>query len=795
MLRGLALKRRWGMFVGAILSLGLALGAALVVFSAVDVLLLKPLPFPEQERVIQIRRAQGSEGVGPPVSWPAFDDLRRQQESFEAFAAYSSESVILTGGEFAEQKLGLRASGQLFEVYGLPMAAGRALQASDEAASAPAVVVLSHRYWQEAYQGADVLGRELSIGGEAHQIIGVTSARLSLPENVELVRPLRADEGRGRNYLMLIGRLKAAQNLEQARSEFEALAARLANSHPDEHAGLRFNLPRLKDSLTQRWRDPLAILVAAIVLLLATGSASFANLLLADHAARQREFSTRVAMGGGARNLRRATMIEALTMTSLASVFAIALAQVARAYLPEWLLGDRQLSFWPLPLLLMLGLALLVALMSASVVSRLTWSRANAASLAVSARGASGGRASHRIRHALVVAQIALSLMLLAGAGLMTSSMNRMLSEDLGFELTHLSALRISLPAELLESPPAPEGVYPGAGAAGNLLVELERSLQEQPGIQAAGVVSRAPLIDGNGVNSGFSIEGEAKAPDGSEPLVEFRFATPGYFDALGLRLLAGEMLALRPAASLEQRRVLVNDTFVRKHLSHREAVGAVILTSGLKMPIQGVVQGVRQNGPGEASQPELFANYLDFAADTDAVVVVRSTLPAADILERVRSSVRALSPSIPVYQMQSFADASTSWTQRRTFLLALMQFFSFTALAITLVGLYALFAHAVEQRNLEFGIRQALGATPLDVLSRVLREGAWLTSFGVALGAVLALLMAPLYASQLYGISELDPLVHSAAALLLLGSALLSILPAAWRARAIAPIAALRSS
>ncbi len=788
------MNRRIGLYAGAILSLGLAMGAALVVLAAVDALIWRPLPYPDQDRIVRIAREQGPERIGPPVSAPAFADLREQQQSFEAFAAVTSQSVIVTGAERADRVLGAVVSGQYFDIFAMPMQKGRAISTSDEDAQAPAVAVISHAYWRDHYASSDVLGKNIVIEGVAHTIVGVAAQKLRLPDDAAIVRPLKNndDTARGNNYLMLIGKLKKDRSIASAQAEFTALGANLAQRFPENHAQLNFSIKTLKALATQRWEGPFKLLAAAILLLLLVGSASFVNLLLADHAARQREFATRLALGSSAARMGFVALRESLLLVGLATGTGFAIGALVLPNLPQWLLDGRELQLWPMPISLVSGIALSLAVITAAIVGRATWRAVAHQSLAGVHRGTSLHRRAQHLRRALVVVQIALSLVLLCGAGLMTESMRRLLSVDLGFHTDQLVAMRIVLPAETLQPPPAPDGVYPGAGPAGQLLLDIERQLASQPDFEAVGIVSRAPVVDGAGVNSAFNIEGEPLAPDGAEPLVEFRFATPGYFDAIGQTLSDGQPFSAQ-AQPLEQRRVLVNSVFVEKHLSNRSAVGAVILNGSLRLPIQGVVKSVRQNSFDEPPRPELFANYLDFAADSNATIIVRSALPLADLLDRTRSVVARIHPNIPVYEIQHFNEAASSWTQRREFLRTLMQFFSFAALAIALVGLYALFAHAVAQRAVEFGIRQALGATPATVLSRVLKEGLVLTALGMVVGLSLSLLLAPVYESQIYEIRATDPVVLGVASLLMLMAASLSVFVPAWRAYRVPAQVALR--
>lgn len=791
-------RRRLGLWAGAILSLGLTLAAALTVFAALDAVMLRPLPYPAQEQLKRVLRAQGPERVGPPVSGPAFRDIEAQQTAFAAISAYSDTSLIITGREGAERWLGASVSGHYFDVIGLPPALGRGITAADEAESAARVVVLSHQRWTEHYHAdPGVLGQTLTIDGQPHTIVGVTHPQQRLPGRAEVAVPLRlgADGGgRGNNYLLLLGRLKDGVSEAQAQTEFDQIAERLAQAYPDNHAQLHFAIQDLRESMVAPARDGLTVLLAAISLLLLVGSASFVNLLLADHAARQREFATRVALGCSELRLLLAALREAAALVALAALVGLAAGALAMRALPQWLLGARELAIWPTAGLALLAVAGVIAVGAGLLVGVHTLRAVRGNSLTRGTRGASADAARQRTRQLLVVAQIALSLVLMIGAGLMTQSMQQLLRQDPGFDTRNLHALRLTLPPALLQTPPpVAEGVDPGAGPSGQFLLQLEERLQQSAGIEAAGVVSRAPLVDGGGTNSGFRIEGEPAPAEGAEPLVEVRAATPGYFAAIGTPLRAGVGFA-RTQVDPRARRTLVNEALVRGYIHQREALGAKVLLGDMALEIQGVVADARQDGPDRAVRPEMYLSYLDWPVDSNAVLVVRSELPAADLLTQVRSTVAALRSDVPVYDLQHFDDAAARWTAQRAFLMTLMQYFSLAALAIAMVGLYALFANAIALRQIEFGIRQALGATPSSVIGVVFREGLRVALAGVAVGAVAALAVGRLYESMLYGISARDPSIYLALAGALLVASLLSVALPAWRAARSSPMQALRS-
>lgn len=796
-----SLRRRAGLMLGAVLSLGLALGAALTVFSAIDAVMLRPLPYPAQDEIVVVRRAQGPERIGPPVCGPSFLDLKRQVQSLSALAAVTGTTLLTRHAGNAERWSGLEVSADFAAVYALPAHLGRMLGASDMAAEAAPAIVLSHALWQRRFASDPAaVGRELLIDGVAHRIVGVAHPALELPGAAEAMVPLKlpADGGtRGNNYLNLSGRLAPGRSVAEAQAELRHLATVLAAAHSDAHAQLDFDVQLLRDRLTLALREPLWLLLAAIGLLLVVGLASLINLLLASYGARRREFATRAALGLDDAGLTGTVLRETLILLLGAGVAAVLVSSLALGLLPQWLLDGRELSLWPRPLLALASVLLLLLGASVLAVSYFTRRQLRQAPLAGSTRSGGLDRSGQQLRRGLVVVQLALSLVLVAGAVMMTTGMRQLLRSDPGFSTESLYALRVAVPADVVSRDRASDfqSLPVDGGGVGRFVLQLETELAQQAGIRAAGVTNVAPIVDGGGMNSGFQVAGAAAPPPGGEPLIEVRYVSPGYHAALGQRLIQGRGLDTRPVTATERRGIVVNQALVERHLGGRDPLGArLIVGGGIELPILGVVSDARQDGPGDAVREELYLNYLDWSdSSSNLVLIVRSDLAQAELFERVRSVVAGIHPDAPVYEITSFDAAASTWTRRREFLLSLMQFFGSSAVAIALVGLYALFAHAVAQRRLEFGLRQALGAAPADVWRRIVGEALVVAGTGVLIGLVVSQVLTPWYRHLVHGLQQGEWWVQVATALGLMLAALAAILAPAWRALQVTPVEALR--
>jgi predicted permease len=796
----LKLRRHPGLAVGAALSLSLALAGAAILFTIVDVALLHPLPYPEQERIVAVRRAQGPQRIGPPVSGPAFLDLARRQTSFSAFAASTGATVVLTGSGGATRLLGARVSAQYFDVLGMPLTQGRAIAAIDFPGGTPApVAMLSERAWQLHFGAApDIVGRTITLDGSKTTVIGVAPAGLLFPGRAEIAVPLAlpADGGaRGNNSLNLIGRLAPGVGIDAAQAEFERLAQQLAEEHPENHAELHLPIQRIVDRMTAATREVAAVLAAAIALLGLVGSASLINLVLADVLGRRREFATRAAIGASRGRLFGQFAAECVALTTGAALLALLLAQFGLAWLRDsdlaWLARPEDLRLSGVAGAATLLVAVALGALTAVVTGR-DLGAAPAQGLRSGARAGGLDPARQRLRRLLVSAQIGLSLVLLIGAGVLVVSLARLTAESPGFDPARLAAMYLSLPADMVED---------GSGDAAEdarrrdrrtaFLQRVESSIAALPQVQQVGLGFHLPVIDGSGTNGDLAIVGDPPADAGKAPLAEFQLVTPGYFDTLGVALIAGR--GFRPLGQEGRDTVLVNQELVRRHFGGRDPLGhKLLIADGRERSIVGVVADVRQDGYGTSPQPEVYFPY-DALTTGDVALLLRSEASLTELVTAVRSEVARIDARVPVFQPTTMSDAFAKSTAQRRFLLSVMGLFALAALAIAAIGLYAVFSHAVTLRQGEFGVRMALGAATTDVRRLVAREAALLVGVGLALGVGAAVALSGAAAHLVYGVSAREPWIYLGQSLLLSLVAAVALLRPIWRAGRIPPSQALR--
>lgn len=794
------LRRHPGLAVGAALSLSLALAGAAILFTIVDVALLHPLPYPEQERIVAVRRAQGPQGIGPPVSGPAFLDLARRQTSFSAFAASTGATVVLNGEGGATRLSGARVSAQYFDVLGMPLTQGRAIAAIDFAAGTPApVALLSERAWQQHFGGAaDIVGRTITLDGSKTTVIGVAPPGLLFPGRAEIAVPLALppDGGpRGNNSLNLVGRLAPGVGLDAAQAEFDRLAAELAAEHPENHAELHLPLQRIVDRMTAATREVAAVLAAAIALLGLVGGASLVNLVLADVLGRRREFATRAAIGASRGRLFGQFAAECMALTGFAALLALLAAHFGLAWLRDselgWLARPENLRLSGAAVAATLLTALLLGALTALATGR-DLGAAPAAGLRSGTRAGGLDPARQRLRRLLVSAQIGLSLVLLIGAGVLVVSLARLTAESPGFDPAHLTGMYLSLPSDMVEDGSGDEAEDARRRDRRTaFLHRVESSIAALPQVSRVGLGFHLPVIDGAGTNGDLAIVGDPPAEAGRAPLAEIQLVTPAYFETLGVALLHGRNF--RPLGQEGRDTVLVNQELVRRHFDGRDPLGhALLIADGRERRIVGVVADVHQDGFGTTTKPEVYFPY-DALATGDVALLVRSEAAPVALVAAVRAEVARIDARVPVFQPSTMDEAFARSTAQRRFLLTVMGLFALAALAIAAIGLYAVFSHAVTLRQGEFGVRMALGAATADVRRLVAREAALLVGGGIVLGVGAAVALSGAAAHLVYGVSARDPGIYLGQSLLLALVAGAALARPIWRAGRIPPSQALR--
>ena len=799
----MALRRRIGVLLGAVLSLSLALGGASVVLAIVDSLVLSPLPFPDQQQLTQIVRYQGRERIGPPVAGPVVKEFLAAQKSFaHAAAATISSASVLVDGTAQNWSLAKVTAGY-FDMLGMKPALGRWITSADVSAAAAPVVVISHQLWLSQFAGnSDVLGKQLMISGRAFAVIGVAPPKMRFMTfelagaDAALPLLLPADGGsRGNNNFILWGRLRPDASIETAQAEMTLFAQRLASDFPKNHAELSLTVEQVGARFTRGTARIVGLLGLAIGLLLLVGSASLVNLLLADVFARRRELAIRMALGAPRGELIARIAAEACAVTAIAALLGMALAlgslRILRDQATSWVAQAHEISLGIMPIAATLLIAMLIGCLATLVAAR----HVRELDLQLALRG--GARsgmdaARQRTRRALLVAQIGLSLLLMIGAGLLTESLRKVLSESMGFDPNGLLLAQVVLPSAWIKEVSEAVPDTQREALAQSYMQRVEAAVKAIPGVVDAGFALRPPVLVGLGMNGAVSVVGEPPPESGNAPLAELQIVTPGYLKTIAMRLEAGAGFSGRLDA--DRGKVLLNRTLVERLFGTRDPIGRE-LNFLFDTPVQiiGVVSDVRQQGLESEARAEVYFSHHGNTFSPDTTLVLRAELDPASLVESVRSTLTAIAPEVAIAGIDTMNAALERSTAQRRFLMSTMVFFGLTAVAIAVVGLFALVSHSVAQRRGELGIRMALGASPGDVRMLVLKEGLLLLAAGLAFGLLLALPSLRLLASWLYGVCAFDLPVLAAQVASLTGLALLVLLVPALRAGRVSPAVALR--
>jgi putative ABC transport system permease protein len=794
------LLKKPGFTLVAVVTLALGVGATTAIFSVVNAVVLRPLPYREPERLTWVYRMQPPV-YRSPISAPAFRDFAAQQQVFEPFVAHYAETMILTETDPAERLPGRHVTANFFALFGVEPERGRFFLPADDAAGASRVAVISHGLWRRRFGGEEsVVGKTVKLNGEAHTIVGVAPPQFQFPPGDEVWTPARLAENqraRRNNFLMMMGRLKEGVSIEQAQAQVNQIAAALGRQYPLEHDKLTVLVAPMLDEMVRNVRASLWMLLGAVGFVLLIACANVANLSLARGETRRQEFAVRAALGAGRFRLARQLLTESLLLALfggglgvLLAVWCVdALVKFAPADLPraEQVGVDR----WAL------GCALLVSLLTGLIFGLApAWqhSKVNLSqSLKEGARGAGGQAARSWLRRGLVVTEIALSFVLLAGAGLFIGSARRLAAVHPGFEAENVLTAVVYYPQK-------PVSAYP-AGEAGRSAVIAERAaflreLQQRvatlPGAQVCGGVSDLPLSGDGGRSRPYRPPGrqEERADD---PIAEIRFVAPGYFSALGAPLLRGRDFDWNdtPQAPL---RIIINETLAQSAFPNENPVGKqLIVMSGQAHEIVGVAAPIRHWSLASPPAPEIYFSATQIPAGEGLSLTVKTSVDPAGLGPALRQAVQSVNRDAAVYRVQTMESVMAASMARGRFYTGLMTCFGVTALLLAGVGLYGVIAYAVARRTHEFGLRIALGAQSGQVALMVLRQGVTLTLMGVASGAVAAFGLSGLIGKMLFGVSPTAPWLYGGVAVLLTGVAMLACWIPARRATRVDPMVALR--
>ncbi|HWA56734.1 MAG TPA: ABC transporter permease [Gemmatimonadales bacterium] len=790
-----SLRRRPGLVLTTVLVLGLGIGATSAIFSVVDTVLLKPLPLPDADRIVLLREARRGEDLGGNPA--RLRDYRERLHTVTALMGSYGEAMTLTGRGDPRRFAVLRTFGPVLTFLGASPMLGRAFTPEEEAGTGAPVAIATERFWQRHLRGDPaVLGRSLALNGTAFTVIGVLPREIGYPENEGLIIPAAAEfqnaPRSGGNYLAMVARLAPGATLDAARREMQGLAAQFAREFPATDAFLGGTVVRLKDAETEAAREPLLALLGAVALVLVIACVNITSLLLARAAERRHEAAIRTALGAGRASLLRLYLLEsgwvALGGALLGLVLAWAGVPLLRHFLPGDLPRVAEASLdWRVA-----GFALVASAVCGLMAGVIpAWQAARATRLHASLRDGGRSTAGPRrllARQLLVGAQVALSMVLLVGAGLLARSLYRMRGMPTGVRPEQVLAVRLEYPWDL------------GSDVLHATFARALDRLGAVPGVQAVGLTDRLPL---EGESQRRPILLERPDEPGTEPIadrsISVRAVSPGYFGVLGIPLIDGRLWLDRPGEP-PPREVVVNRTFARRFLPPGHAVGARFTYSVKPKPgetpvwyeVVGVVGDVRQEGKQTDQPPEIWMPYQATYWPVGRFVLRTSGDPRT-ITSAVRAALLELDPSHVIDGITPLADemqAATADSRIRTWLVGV---FALAALLLSAIGLYGVLASDVAQRQQELGVRLALGAEPRRLGWMVVRQGCVVAVLGLAAGGVASLALGRVIATLLFGVSGVDILAFGAATLALALVALAASWIPARRATRLDPVIALR--
>ncbi len=784
------LRKNPGFALVVIAVLGLGIGANTAIFSLIDAVLLRPLPYPAPERLLLLPAQHRPNDMGAEVSLANFLDWRRQSRSFEDLGAWAPASFDLAAGR-AERVSGARITPAGLRALGMKPLLGR-LFLPDEEGPESRVALLSYGFWRSRFGGDPrVVGTVVRLSGFEFPVVGVMPPGFQFPSgDVQIWTPLRMTERRVQDrqsrYLYALGRLKAGVSLRTAQAEMDSVTAALAIEHPDQNRDWGVRLVPLRESLVGATRPVLMILLATVALVLVIACANIANLQLARAASRPREMAIRSAMGASAADVLRQLLVEGSIFAFAGGLLGVVLARASLGLLGAWSApGAEHVRIDGRVLLFTLAVSAVTGIVFGLVPARAALRHDLLEDLREQGRGATGGARQNRFRRLLTAGQIATALVLLIGAGLLLSSLARLQRVEPGFNPRDLSTLEV-----VLSSPR-----YAEPERRSTFVRELVDRVSRLPGVRSAAAVAHLPF-SGSNSTTGYTIEGHPLSRPGSEPEAGLREVTPGFFRALDIPVLEGRDFSSRDNAR-SPAVVVVNRTFARRYWPRSSAVGKqVSLSDGARSAreIVGVVADIRHTALDIPAVPEIYVSFEQNAGD-DVVLVVRSKDGGAALDERLRSAVASLDPDQPVFhvrRMKTVLAASTARSQRTT---ALVGVFAAVALILAVLGVYSVISYSVAQRGREFAIRLAVGGRRLDVLRLVLGEGMEVALAGIGAGLAVAWASTRFLASQLFEVRTDDPATFAATAAVLGAVALAACLIPAWRAARVSPVVALRGT
>ncbi|MDQ3918701.1 MAG: ABC transporter permease [Acidobacteriota bacterium] len=784
----------------AALTLALGTGVNTAIFSVVNSVLLRPLPYKDSERIVRIWNAFPPRGLTRiSLSEPEFLEYRSQSRSFEHVAAFATGALNLTGSGEPEQLKATWASAELFPALGSAPSEGRTFSAEEDRVGHNAVVVISHRLWQRRF-GADPLlvGKAITLNGRSRAVIGVMPPGFNFPtEDVDLWVPLAvepASNDLGNHYLEVIARLRPGVTLEQGRAEMGVIMNRIWEKYPEYYkdaAGSRVDIIPLHEQIVGGVRPALLVLLGGAGFMLLIACANIANLLLARAGARHKEIAVRAALGASRPRVIRQLLTESLLLFSLGGALGLLLALwgvralVLGSPLDIPRMSEVGIDGWVLAVTTLTSLAtgIFFGLAPALQLSRLDLNEV----LKEGGRSMTEGASRRRTRSLLIVSEVALSVVLLVGAGLMIRSFLRLLDVRLGFDPDHTLTMQVSLPPSRYTEPRDVAGFYR----------QLLERIKVLPGVQTAAAVSQPPMAE---ERANASFEAEGRSFEAASAIADFSRVSPDYFRAIGLPLTQGRPFTETDGQGAPQA-VVINQTMARKFWPGEDAVGKRLRlrADAPWLTVVGVAADVKNRGLSAETKPEMFFPHSDqsFGLGPPSLamtIVVRTASDPLQLVGPVREQVRAMDKDLPVFKVQTMEQMVAASVSRTRFTMTLLSLFAGVALLLAAVGVYGVMSYGVAQRTHEIGIRKALGARRRDITVLFMRQGLTLALTGLGLGLLASFALTRLMRGLLYGVTASDPETFVSVSLLLTGAALLACYLPVRKATRVDPMVALRA-
>ncbi len=776
-----------GFTIIAVLTLALGIGANSAMFSVVNGVLLRPLPFPDPDalvRVYEVVPQIGRFAVAPAT----FLDWRQQNKTFERIAAFTVGSDTLAERDGPERLTNAFVSWDLFDLLRVKPVLGRTFVREEDTALTGNVVVLSHGMWQRRFGGDPrILERTIVLSGTPCEIIGVMPMGFAFPSReVEFWQPIGLDTvkpPRGAHYLSVVARLRGGVSIEQAMAEMKTIAEGLARQYPANSKDESAEVVAMHEQIVGHIRPALLTLLAAVGVVVLIACGNVANLLLVRASARAREIAIRTALGAGRRRLMTQMVAESLVLALAGGAVGVVLAYLA-------IQPIRTLNAGTIPRVQevaidggVLAFTLLICVVTGICFGLApAWqaSRTNVGEVMKEGGRSSAGSGGRWLRNALVMTEVALSLVLLVGAALLLRSFSRLTDVNPGFRADNVLAFQVSLP----------QASYKGAQRTAFFDQLLER-LQGLPGVASTGMIQSLPIRDSYRLS--FSVRGRP-SPDANDPSATYRVIAPGYFETLGIPLRRGRGFT-RQDASESQMVAIVDEAFVRRYFPGEDPIGrGISLGNGNDgfSEIVGIVGDVRYGGLDAGAEPTV---YVPFSQDTFSTmwIVARTEGDPNGIASASRALVRDIDRNLPAYRMSPLAEVVRDSLAQRRFSMLLLSLFALIALLLAGVGLYGVVSHSVSARTQEIGVRLAIGAPRGRLLAMVIGQGMTLVIAGIVVGLAGALALARLVSTLLFEVTPFDPPSYAGTVVALLAVALLACWVPARRAMRVDPIAALR--